>query len=423
MLINLLVILITIFGIIDILFRNNGIENSIKWIIVAFIFGYRTVTIFYIIGIHPIEIFVYSAIIRISISKIGRKFSMPIGIRILSIIFILYFLIDLFTRYNNNVLYEFKSAFILIAIFFVFQFINLNKEYLFSLFRFYLASASIIASFGILEFLFPLEMSNVFGFENYLIADLQEHFGRVKFLFWGSHIAANLTAPSFPIMLLLKERKDSFIKNNYFLTALFIINLYGIYISGNRISWLIITVMFLITIFKYHAILIPYLKSYALILISLFIAYVYSQPVKGRYISTFKAITGQIDSRYDSSGNARLGRAKTAYKSITENPIGTGWGSQGWVHSDVLQVASSLGVIPGLIFFISPIFLISRLYRFYKFVRIEDKTIFFSCFLIMLYVLISQIFNGNYVLIQCGAPLAIFWASIQSYINQYNYGK
>ncbi len=420
MLINILIVTISILGVVDILFRNNGVNKSIKWIVVAFVFGYRTIE-FYGVGIHPIEVFAYSAILRIIVAKDKKQFQLPLGIVVLAIFFIIYFFIDLITRYNENVLLEFKSTFMLIIIFFLIQYAWVNKEYFFSILRYYLTSVSIIASLGILEFLYPNLMSMIFGFENYRVVNIDNQFVRVKFLFWGAHIAANLIAPSFPIMMLLRERNDSYLKNNYVLTILFMVNLIAIYLSGNRISWLILTIMLIMIIIAYHNSLIPFFKSYALVLVTLFIAYVYSQPVKGRYFSTFKAITGQVDSKYDSSGNVRLSRAKTAFKSIKENQVGTGWGSQGWVHSDVLQVASSIGIIPGLIFFISPILLSLNLFRYYRQAPQDDKTIFFASFLIILYIIISQVFNGNYVLIQCGAPLAMFWALIQSYLNQYKY--
>ena len=50
--------------------------------------------------------------------------------------------------------------------------------------------------------------------------------------------------------------------------------------------------------------------------------------MEGRYVSTFKALVGNIDLTYDSSGGARIMRAKNAISSIIDEPFGTGWGSQ-----------------------------------------------------------------------------------------------
>ena len=206
------------------------------------------------------------------------------------------------------------------------------------------------------------------------------------------------------------------------------VNLIAIYLSGNRISWLILTIYLIILLFQFKSSLIPYLKFYIILITTSFILYIYSQPVEGRYVSTFKALVGNIDITYDSSGGARIIRAKNAISSIIDKPFGTGWGSQGWVHSDVLQLASSLGIIPGLIFLIVPILLLYNLYKNYLFVEIKDKTIFFTCFGILVYVIISFILNGNILKVQTGVPLFTFWMISQNYYQSYNqfrkdYGK
>ena len=68
MIIKIIVIIFTLLGIKSILFDSNGIANSFRWIILAFILGYRTFTLFAGLKIHPIEIFIYSTIIRIIVS-------------------------------------------------------------------------------------------------------------------------------------------------------------------------------------------------------------------------------------------------------------------------------------------------------------------------------------------------------------------
>jgi len=281
-------------------------------------------------------------------------------------------------------------------------------------------AASLISILGIIEYLFPSFMSSIFGFESEPINNFESvFFSRLAFLFWGSHLAANLIAPVFPILILLKVEPPSIVKNNYVLSFLVIINLIAIYLSGNRISWLILTILLLTTIFQYRNSLVPYMKSYALLVTMVFVAYVYSQPVEGRYISTFKALTGQIDTRYDSSGNARMARAQIAIESIVEKPLGTGWGSQGWVHSDVLQIAASIGIISGVIFIIGPLFLLFRMYSAYLIAPINDQTAFFVCCGLLIFVIISLSLNGNILKVQTGVPLFVLWAIIDGYLSSY----
>ena len=320
--INLLVILFTIAGIRSILLTNNGLEKSLQWIIFAFILGYRTFEPILGLKLHPIEIFVYASIIRIIVTSSPKYFKMPLSISLLGIFFVTFFILDCLSRYNRYVLLEFKNSILLFMIFFIIQHIQIKKVHIIRLLKIYLFSASTISILGIIEFLFPSFMSSLFGYqiefqriENNII------FNRLAFLFWGSHLAANLIPPAFPILLLLKAEKDPIVKNNYVLTLLVIINLFAIYLSGNRLSWLVLTILLIATILQYRDFLLPYMKSYAILVTLTFVAYVYSQPVEGRYISTFKALTGQIDARYDSSGNVRLTRAKIAMKSINAEMV------------------------------------------------------------------------------------------------------
>jgi len=419
--INLLVIGFTLFGIKEILFKHDGIENSLQWITLAFVLGYRTIELVPGLRIHPIELLVYATIIRIIISGAIKYRKMPIALLAISIFFVSYFVIDLLTRYNKSILNEFKNAFLLTLIYFITQHIHFHKDYIIRLLKKYILAVSVISILGIIEYLFPSFMSSIFGFEsqtNYISDNIL--FTRLAFLFWGSHLAANLIPPAFQILLLLKAEKDPIVKNNYFLTFLVIINLYAIYLSGNRISWLILTILFLATIFQYRGYLIPYVKTYALLVTMAFVAYIYSQPVEGRYISTFKALTGNIDARYDSSGSARMSRAKIAMVSIIKYPLGTGWWSQGWVHSDVLQIAATIGIIPGALIFFAPILLLFRIFGVYLIAPPDQQTIYFCLCGFLIYIIISFCLNGNILLVQCGAPLFLFWAIADGYHRSQN---
>ena len=421
MIINLLVIGFTLVGIRSILFTNNGLENSLQWIIFAFILGYRTFEPISGLKLHPIEIFVYVSIIRIIVSSPPKYFKMPITISLLGIFFVTFFIVDCLSRYNQYVLLEFKNAILLLMIFFVIQHIQIKKVYVVGLLKSYLFSASIISSLGILEFLFPSFMSSLFGFQDESVFIGQTiFFSRLAFLFWGSHLAANLIPPVFLILLLLKVEKDPISSNNFFITFLVLINLYAIYLAGNRISWLVLTVFLIATISQFRSYLLPNMKSYILIVTISFVVYIYSQPVEGRYLSTFKALAGQIDTRFDSSGGERLNRVKIALASIASHPLGTGWGSQGWVHSDFLQISATIGIIPGVIFLFVPLFLLLRSYRCYLRAIPEQKTVFFVLCGFLIYIIISISLNGNIFLVQCGAPLFLLWALTYAYIEKYN---
>jgi hypothetical protein len=420
MIIYLLIIGFILFGVKEILFKHNGIESSLHWVIMAFVIGYRTFELVPRIPFHPIEILVYATIIRIIISGAIKYRKMPIAVTALSIFYVTFFVIDLLTRYNLFIVNEFKNAFLLILVFFITQHIYINKDYIIRLLKTYLFAVSAISILGILEYLFPSFMSSIFGFQNEAINNSGSiYFTRLAFLYWGSHLAANLIPPVFPILLLLKAEKDPIVNNNYILTLVIIINLIAIYLSGNRISWLILTILLFAIIFQYRSSLIPYMKTYALFITMVFVAYIYSQPVEGRYISTFKALSGNIDARYDSSGSARMGRAIIAMESIVNHPLGTGWSSQGWVHSDVLQIAATIGIVPGLLLLFAPILLLLRTFSVYFTVPPNQQTVYFSLCGVLIYIIISFCLNGNILLVQCGAPLFLFWAMADGYFRSY----
>ena len=411
-----------LFALSKILFSRDGLDTSIIWITYGIVLGYRTFEPIQGLKIHPIEILVYATVLRILVTNIYPLISFPKIIVFLGYMFISFFIIDILTRYNPIVLLEFKNAFLLIAIFFLIRYIEINEN-IFTLFSFtYLKSVTLISFLGLLEYNFPEVISSIFGFQNNYSFDTEQSilFDRLAFLYWGSHLAANLIPPAFPILIFLKWKKHASLKSNIILTLIFLLNLFAVYLSGNRISWLILTIFLILTLFYFKNRLMPYLKSYSIIIISLFIIYIYSQPVEGRYISTYKALVGNIDKKYDSSSQVRMQRALTAIKSISKNPIGTGWGSQGWVHSDVLQLGASLGIISGILFICGPLFLTGKCIQYYIYSQLHYKPPFFLCILLLIYIITCFTFNGNILKVQTGAPLFLIWAVCWGYLENNN---
>ena len=137
MIINVFIVGFTLLGIGNILFKQNGIENSLQWVILAFVLGYRTFEPVAGLKLHPIEIFIYTSIIRIAVSRPRRYRNISIPVLVLSIFFIFFFFIDLCTRYNPMVLLEFKNSFLLTLIFFISQYIHFHKAYLIRLLKYY----------------------------------------------------------------------------------------------------------------------------------------------------------------------------------------------------------------------------------------------------------------------------------------------
>ena len=402
--------------------KKDGLNNTIIWITYGMVIGYRTFEPIQGLKIHPIEILVYAGILRIILTNIYPIINLPKVIVFLSYIFLSFFILDILTRYNPIVLLEFKNSFLLILIFFLIKHIEINEKTFTAFSVAYLKSVTLIAFLGLLEYNFPEVISSIFGFQNNYSFEINENilFNRLAFLYWGSHLAANLIPPAFPILIFLKWKEHPLVTSNIILTIIFLLNLFAVYLSGNRISWLILTIFFFLTVFYFKNRLLPYLKSYSIIIVSVFIIYIYSQPVEGRYFSTYKALIGNIDKKYDSSSQARMQRALNAIGSMAKNPIGTGWGSQGWVHSDVLQIGASLGIISGILFFCGPLFLTGRSIQYYISCSLYHKPPYFLCILLFIYILASFSLNGNILKVQTGAPLFLIWAVCWGYLEYNN---
>ena len=421
MIINGLLVIYILAAVYDILISKNGIKNSLVWIILAFVFGYRTIEPFNGFKLHPIEILTYVSCIRIFLFKCYKYHKMPISISFIVLLFSLYFIVDVSTRYSWLVLLEFKNSILLFGIFFITLHVKFDRNDSKSILEYYVLSITTISILGITEFLFPSLMGNIFGYDNsqnVIYNDL--FFNRIAFLFWGSHLAANLIPPVFPILLYLRTENSNFTKNKILLTSSVFINLFAIYLSGNRISWLIITIYLLLILIIYRSQILPFIKTYAIIVAIAFVIYVYSQPVEGRYISTFLALSGNIDQRYDSSSASRLQRANFAINSIKNRPMGTGWGSQGWVHSDILQIGASLGIVTAVIFIMGPILLLLSIYRSFNRAPPRIQTGLFLCISLLIYIIISFLLNGNILKVQTGAPLYISWAMSYAFFMHLN---
>ena len=411
MIINGLIVGYTFIAVYNILTHKNGIKNSLVWIVIAFVFGYRTIEPSSGLKLHPIEILTYAACIRILIFKCEKYYIMPRSILLIGILFSLHFMLDVMTRYSWLVLLEFKNSILLVGIFFIALHIKFDRNNLKSILKYFVYTITAISLLGITEFIFPAFMRNIFGYDNTQnIVNNDLLFSRVAFLFWGSHLGANLIPPVFPIMLYLRSENEKLTQNSILLTSSIFINLFAIYLSGNRISWLIITIYLILMLLIYRAQILPYMKIYAIMVVIGFVIYIYSQPVEGRYISTFRALSGNIDQRYDSSGAARMYRANIAINSIKHRPMGTGWGSQGWVHSDILQIGASLGIVTAVIFIMSPILLLLNIYRVFNKASPTIHSGLFLCILLLIYTIISFLINGNILKVQTGAPLYVAWA-------------
>ena len=132
--INVLVILFTLIGLNRILFSSQGIRESLFWVVYGLILGYRTIQISSGVSFHPIEVFVYAAILRIILFKTFNYSSFPMSYKLLTINFILFIFVDLVDSNYLYALNEFKNAFLLPLILFLSNHINIDRKYIAKIF-------------------------------------------------------------------------------------------------------------------------------------------------------------------------------------------------------------------------------------------------------------------------------------------------
>ena len=140
-------------------------------------------------------------------------------------------------------------------------------------------------------------------------------------------------------------------------------------------------------------------------------------------MSIFNAMTGNIDVAYDASSSKRLKLIDDAIRMISDNLNGVGWGKMFWVHSDLLQILGCSGIVPGTLFILSLILLGVKIFKrriFFERYSTNNqlKLSYFICLSLFFYIAISLGLNGNYALVQCGAPIFIFWVIIECYTSQ-----
>ncbi len=425
--IDLAIIIFVLLGSRDILYSFNGIEKSFIWIIWSFCLGYRTLVITSWLFFHPIEIFSLMAILRIITTNYEKKNKIP---TIHKTTFFMFFLVFLSGFQNFGVIsfFEFKSISIFYQLFFISQYIEFKKVTFYRMMESYLIPVFYISFFGLVEFIFPGIASAIFQYDS---ANLQNPinptvsnilFNRLAFLFWGTHLAANLISPVFPILIYLRLKKHWLTQNYLILSSAIILFLITIYLSGNRISWLILTSMLLILLIFFRNARMLKLRSYVIYIVGFFVFMVYSLPATRRYISIFESLTLNIDTSYDASSSKRLEFIKYGFDIIQDNFFGVGWGKLMWFHSDFIQITTATGVIPGLFFIGSILFLMVKVFRYFKHTRRHTKLIetnieIFLVLNLVIFIIISLAMNGNYALVQTGAPIFILWVISENYIN------
>jgi hypothetical protein len=218
------------------------------------------------------------------------------------------------------------------------------------------ATGTAVALMGLVEYAFPSVRNLLPGFvTNTEGMESEGGFVRASFSFYGGPIAVFVCIHSLPFLLVVWRWWTGALAR---LTAAAagLVQLGALYISGYRSMWLLVGGMVALCALRTRSVLLI-----GLLLVGGFLAQEHiSRGMQGRLHSLAKILEGAPE---DSSGVRRKTRIQEAFRATLENPLGSGWASAGWVHSDFLQVAANLGVVPGLALLLGYLGTLARVVR------------------------------------------------------------
>ncbi len=418
-----LILILTSYYLIALLFNTNrrGQRLGVLGLLLAFMWGYRTIEIDKPLSIHPIEILLWALWIKSLLIKPSSRNPIPIWAFVL-MIFAIY---GLFVGeiYGRDILVNisyFKNFFLLFPLFIVLDRYLISEKRLSELALYFVISISIISFFAVIEYYFPSLMILFPGFfSSEAVGYIAQGFQRAAFSFWGTPTAGHIIVSALPLMLFI-TKYYSFFRNYMVFTTILLLNLLALYIAGNRADWLTLILLIIIYLHLYVKVLkrswFPLLLGSIVVGITIITRFI-GQSTKDRFMSGIVALQGKADYAADSSGYDRNMRIKHALQNILEHPWGTGWGGAGWVHSDFIQLTAELGVLPGIIFFsayLNTYFSTLKL-RSNTFIIQREKQNLVVLLMCFTSVGIMLLINGHYMLVQSGIPLFFIWVTLHVY--------
>jgi len=244
-----------------------------------------------------------------------------------------------------GMLSEFRSFVIFIPLLFVAQIVLKQKQdWRYVLTAFFLASTW-IAFMGSLEYWVPSVMRLFPAFIKSAKAEAAaDGFVRAQFSFWGNQSATFLCLLACPLALVLIRWWRGLLARVAIVTSA-VLQLVAIYIGGFRSIWLMVVVQ--VAAGCFFGLRKRGLVVAALCVLVAAVGYQLIPKTEERVITTIAVLQG---APIDHSALVRQERALGAVDHIVENPLGSGWHSAGWVHSDFLQVGANLGILAALIF-------------------------------------------------------------------------
>jgi hypothetical protein len=429
---SLIVILLSVYAYSRIfLDGRKGLESGVLWMVVLFFLGYRTFAIWEetvygivkIFKVHPIDFMLIFLFFKaISITK---NASIPIWLIAIIPMSLISLMIGIYAKYppDVEVLFDFKNFFLIVPVFLVTGVYLKDDRNLLEAAYYYILVITALSFFGVVEVQFPSVRSALAGFYNdyeYEEYAIKDGFERAWFSHWGSVTVGHIIVCAFPLIYYVRDKIGLLKKPAFFYFSL-VVNIWALYIAGNRADWIITFLIFFLYFFWYKKIHLGANKLILGILSAVLVAFIAIQFISDeaiqRFISGLIAIEGEADYAKDSSGFKRQERMGIAWETIFAKPFGVGWGVSGWVHSDFVQIASNGGWILGILYAAAFLYTFLNGYNISTKNGLErnEKDGLVILLISNLCVAYMFVINNNYILTQSGVPLFFLWALLHYY--------
>ena len=395
---------------------EKGLKIGFVFVILTFALGYRTMAVTPEMRVHPAELVLWGVLALPLFQRNRLRLWLPFWL----ILFMPFWLWGWWPLISGegkweSMFLEFKNFVLLIPLYFLATSVLIERSsWRVVLLAFYLVGAW-IAGMGILEYVFPGVKTLFPSFVSLALPiETGEGFQRARFSFWGSADAVYICVLALPIVPSVWEWWSTKWQRalNVVLLALM---LWGVYISGHRNAWLMVTLQFL----TFAVIKKRYFLGIAVLLVFFSSYQVLPDAARARIYSGTELVSGQPLSS-DSSGQKRWDRVSTSFSNTLTYPLGRGWTAAGWVHNDFLQVAENLGVMAGALFLGAYVFTLGQLWRCVRIASLlrEQRTLGITLLLSFTSAGIILATDANLVLPQLILPLWFFWVIVEIWLRQ-----
>lgn len=257
----------------------------------------------------------------------------------------------------DKMLNEFRDFVLLIPLLIVAALVLNKQKYWKPLLVAFFVCSTWIAFMGVLEYWFPSVTDYFPAFIHSAKPDVAaDGFIRAQFSFWGGSHATFICVMAVPFSFVMTSWWPQWYGRAMILAAS-ALQLLAIYIGGYRSLWVIVVIQVacacLVRLQRH---------SVAIAVLCLVVGIGGYQFIPNTSERAMTAIAAMRWQPVDHSALDRQERATSAFEQAVANPVGSGWATAGWVHSDFLQVAVNLGILPALIFIAGYLVTLQRLF-------------------------------------------------------------